>query len=275
MYPILFRIWNFPVNTYGVFLALAFLTAIFVTVKLAERDGLPKQRIYDLCLWLLLSSLVGSKLLMLFTEPEYRQNPRLLLSLDFLRSGGVFYGGLIGAIIAAVLLMRHWKLPWWKTADACAPGIALGNFFGRQGCFAAGCCWGKPTSLPWGVKFTELGHEITGVPTDTYLHPTQLYESFAMLLVFFFLLWLHRHRRFTGQVILSYALLYSVIRFAIEFLRADPRGDLFGLTTLTGLSTSQLISIVVGTGALVLMLMRRRKAASLSNTDGVAAPSVA
>ena len=125
------------------------------------------------------------------------------------------------------------------------------------------------------MKFTELGHEITGVPTDTYLHPTQLYESFAMLLVFFFLLWLHRHRRFTGQVILSYALLYSVIRFAIEFLRADPRGDLFGLTTLTGLSTSQLISIVVGTGALVLMLMRRRKAVLLSNTDGVAAPSVA
>ncbi len=275
MYPELFRIGNFPINTYGVFLALAFLCAILIAVKLAARDGLPREKIYDLCLWMLLSSLIGSKILMFFTEPEYRDHPLQLLSLDFLRSGGVFYGGLIGAILTGYFLMRRYKLPWWKTADACAPGIAIGNFFGRQGCFAAGCCWGKPTSLPWGVKFTELGHEITGVPTDTYLHPTQLYESFAMLLVFFFLLWLHRHRRFNGQVILSYALLYSVIRFAIEFLRADPRGDLFGLTTLTGLSTSQLISIVVGTGALVLMLMRRRKAASLSNTDGVAAPSVA
>ena len=78
MYPILFRVWNFPVNTYGVFLALAFLGAIFVTVKLGVRDGLPRERLYDLCLWLLLSSLAGSKLLMLFTEPEYRQNPRLL-----------------------------------------------------------------------------------------------------------------------------------------------------------------------------------------------------
>src|SRR2546425_10680761 len=231
MYPTLFHILGYPINTYGVFLALAFLGAIFVTVKLAVRDGLPRERIYDLCLWLLLSSLVGSKLPMFFTDPEYRQNPRLLISLDFLRSGGVFYGGLIGAIIAAYLLMRRWKLPWWKTADACAPGIALGNFFGRQGCFAAGCCWGKPTTLPWGVKFTELGHEITGVPTDTYLHPTQLYESFAMLIVFFFLLWLHKHKRFSGQVILAYALLYSIVRFAIEFLRADPRGDLFGLTT--------------------------------------------
>src|SRR5207247_11374899 len=104
MYPILFRIYNFPINTYGVFLALAFLAAIFVTVKLAERDGLPKERIYDLCLWLLLSSLVGSKLLMFFTESEYRQNPKLLFSLDFLRSGGVFYGGRVGAFIAGYFL---------------------------------------------------------------------------------------------------------------------------------------------------------------------------
>ena len=258
MYPVLFRIGDFPVNTYGVFLALAFLCAILVTVKLAERDGLPRQKIYDLSLWMLLASLVGSKILMLFTEPEYRQDIWQLLSLDFLRSGGVFYGGLLGAVIVGYLLMRHYKLPWWKTADACAPGIALGNFFGRQGCFAAGCCWGEPTTLPWGVKFTELGHQITGVPIDTHLHPTQLYESFAMLIVFFFLLWLHRHRKFTGQVILFYALLYSVVRFSIEFVRADPRGDILGLTSLTGLSTSQMLSIVVGITALILLIIRSR-----------------
>ena len=259
MSPELFRIGSFPINTYGVFLALAFLTAILITVKLAGRDGLPREKVYDLCLWMLLSSLLGSKILMLFTEPEYRDHPLQLLSLDFLRSGGVFYGGLIGAVVAGYLLMRRYNLPWWKTADACAPGIALGNFFGRQGCFAAGCCWGKPTSLPWGVKFTELGHEITGVPIDTYLHPTQLYESFAMLIVFVFLLLLHKRRRFDGQVILLYALLYSVIRFSIEFLRNDPRGDVFGLTSLTGLSTSQIISIVVGLAALITLILRWQK----------------
>lgn len=259
MYPELIRIGSFPINTYGVFLAIAFLAAILITVKLAERDGLPRQKIYDLCLWMLLASLVGSKVLMLFTEPEYRENPLGLISLDFLRSGGVFYGGLLGAIIAGYLLIRHYKLPWWTTADACAPGIAIGNFFGRQGCFAAGCCWGEPTTLPWGVKFSELGHQITGVPTDTYLHPTQLYESFAMLLVFVFLLWLHKRKRFSGQVILTYALLYSVIRFAIEFVRADPRGDILGLTTLTGLSTSQMISLVIGVAALILLILRRRR----------------
>jgi phosphatidylglycerol---prolipoprotein diacylglyceryl transferase len=275
MYPELFHIGSFPINTYGVFLAIAFLSAILLSVRLAAKDGLPRERIYDLCLWMLLASLIGSKVLMLFTEPEYRDHPAQLLSLDFLRSGGVFYGGLLGAVLAGFFLMRRFKLPWWKTADACAPGIALGNFFGRQGCFAAGCCWGEPTTLPWGVKFSQLGHEITGVPTDTYLHPTQLYESFAMLLVFFFLLWLHRRRRFSGQVILVYAVLYSTIRFLIEFVRDDPRGDILGLTTLTGLSTSQLISLVVGITSLILLIFRWRRAATIARTDTVPVPTVA
>jgi phosphatidylglycerol:prolipoprotein diacylglycerol transferase len=273
MHPILFRLGNFPINTYGVFLALAFLAAIFVTVRLAMRDGLPKEKIYDLCLWLLLSSLVGSKLLMLLTEPEYRQNPALLLSLDFLRSGGVFYGGLLGAIIASVLLMRLWKLPWWKTADACAPGIALGNVFGRLGCFFAGCCWGKPTTLPWGVRFPPEGHEITGVPAGVPLHPTQLYESFAMLIVFFFLLWLHKRKKFSGQVILAYTAIYATVRFLIEFVRDDPRGDILGLTTLTGLSTSQFIGLIVGIGALIFMIVRWRRANERSVPGAVATGS--
>lgn len=267
MYPEIFRIGSFPINTYGVFLAISFLCAIVVAVRLAQRDGLPREKIYDLSLWMLLAGLLGSKFLMLFTEPEYRQNPLLLISLDFLRSGGVWYGGLLGAVLASILLMKRYQLPWWKTADAFAPGIAIGNFFGRQGCFAAGCCWGKPTDLPWGVKFTELGHEITGVPIDAHLHPTQLYESFAMLLVFLFLLWLHKRKRFSGQVILVYALLYSIIRFAIEFVRDDPRGDVFGLTTLTGLSTSQLISLVIGITALIVLIVRRRRAQQVAKTD--------
>jgi phosphatidylglycerol:prolipoprotein diacylglycerol transferase len=271
MYPEIFRIGSFPINTYGVLLAVSFLCAIMVSVRLAARDGLLREKIYDLSLWMLLAGLVGSKILMLFTEPEYRADPLQLLSLDFLRSGGVWYGGLLGAVLVSYWLMRRYQLPWWKTADAFAPGIAIGNFFGRQGCFAAGCCWGKPTSLPWGVKFTEAGHEITGVPTDTYLHPTQLYESFAMLLVFLFLLWLHKRKRFSGQVILAYALLYSIIRFAIEFVRDDPRGDVLGLTTLTGLSTSQLISLVIGITALIVLIVRRRRAQQVAKTDELVA----
>jgi len=275
MHPELFRIGNFPVHTYGVFLALAFLSAILLAVRLGARDGLSKERIYDLCLWMLLASLVGSKILMFFTEPDYRSNPLSLLSLDFLRSGGVFYGGLIGAIVTGYVLMRRYKLPFWKTADACAPGIALGNVLGRLGCFSAGCCWGKPTSEPWGVRFSELAHEITGVPVGIPLHPTQLYESLSMLIVFGFLLWLHRHRRFSGQVILAYALLYSVIRFVIEFFRDDPRGDILGLTTLTGLSTSQMIGIVMAVLAGIMMIKRWRNAAAADERDRVVASTVA
>jgi phosphatidylglycerol---prolipoprotein diacylglyceryl transferase len=260
MYPELFRIGSFPVTTYGIFLALGMLLALFVASRLGARDGLPKDRIYDLGLWTLVGGLVGSKILMYFVEPDVQ-----LLSLDFLRSGGVFYGGLIGGFLAFALCCRLYKLPFWKVADAFVPGLALGQAFGRQGCFSAGCCWGKPTDLPWGVHFTELGHEYTGVPivgpdgSDLHLHPTQLYESFIMFAVFGILFWLHRRKKFNGEVLIAYGIIYAIVRFSIEFIRDDPRGDLFGLTTMTGLSTSQMVSIVVFVAAVIFMIVRLRK----------------
>jgi phosphatidylglycerol:prolipoprotein diacylglycerol transferase len=193
-----------------------------------------------------------------------------VFSFDFLRSGGVFYGGLIGGFLTVFFLIRRYKLEFWKVADAFAPGVALGQFFGRQGCFAAGCCWGKPTDLPWGVHFTELGHANTGVPiygpdgggggSALHLHPTQLYESIAMLAVFGLLIWLHRRKRFDGQILITYGLIYSIVRFTIEFFRDDPRGDFLGLTTLTGLSTSQILSLVVAAGSIVFLFARLRRA---------------
>src|SRR2546423_7542442 len=261
MDPELFRIGNFPVNTYGVLLATAFLLALVVAARLGARDGLLRERIYDLGLWLLLAAIVGSKVLLLLVEPEYRAHPLSLISLDFLRSGGVFYGGFIAAVATAYVLVRRYKLPWWQTADACAPAIALGNAIGRQGCFAPGCCWGQPTNLPWGVEFTERAHEITGVPLGVHLHPTQLYESFATFIFFLFLVWLHRRKKFRGQVILTYAVLYAIMRFIIEFFRDDQRGDILGLTSRTGLSTSQLIALLVGAASLVLLIVRWRRAA--------------
>lgn len=260
MYPELFRIWNFPVTTYGIFLAIGMLLALFVTSRLAARDGLPRERIYDLGLWVLVGGLIGSKLLMLLIEPGVQ-----VLTLDFLRSGGVFYGGLLGGFLAVVILVRFYKLPFWKVADAFAPGVALGQAFGRQGCFAAGCCWGKVTDGPLGVHFSDLGHEYTGVPVvgpdnvELYLHPTQLIESFTMLAVFGLLFWLHRHKKFDGQILIAYGIIYSIFRFSIEFIRDDPRGDLLGLTTLTGLSTSQGISLMVAVGSIIFMIVRLRK----------------
>jgi len=262
MYPELFRIGNFPITTYGIFLAVGMLLALFGAARLGQRDGISRERIYDIGLWTLIGGLVGSKLLMFFVEDHVQ-----VFSLDFLRSGGVYYGAFLGGFIALAALIKIYKLPFWKVADAFAPGVALGQAFGRQGCFSAGCCWGKATNLPWGVHFTELGHEYTGVPiygpdgSDLYLHPTQLYESFFMLAVFTFLYYLHRKRKFNGQVLITYAVIYSIFRFSIEFIRDDPRGDLFGLTSMTGLSTSQLISLIVATGSIIFLIIRLRRPA--------------
>lgn len=261
MFPELFKIGNFPIHTYGVLLALAFLAALLIAARLAQRDGLPKERVYDLGLWMLLAGLLGSKVLMLFTEDGY-DNWRNFFSLDFLRSGGVWYGGFIGGVLAGFFLMRYFKLPWWKTADAFAPGIALGQAVGRLGCFAAGCCWGKPSNVPWACSFTERAHELTGVPIGVHLHPTQLYESITMVLVFAFLFFLHKKKKFDGQVVLFYGVLYGIVRFTIEFFRDDPRGDIAGLTSFTGLSTSQMISLLVGISSLVILILRWRKSVS-------------
>lgn len=259
MYPELFRIGSFPVTTYGIWLALGMLFALFAASRLAARDGLKRDNIYDLGLWTLVGGLVGSKVLMFFVEENVQ-----VFTLDFLRSGGVFYGGLIGGFLAVVVIVRYYKLPFWKVADAFAPAVALGQAFGRQGCFAAGCCWGKPTDLLWGVHFSKLGNEYTGVPIYgpdggvLHLHPTQLIESFTMLAVFGLLFWLHRRKKFDGQILIAYGIIYSIFRFSIEFIRDDPRGDLFGLTTLTGLSTSQIVSLIVAASSVIFMIWRLR-----------------
>lgn len=260
MYPELFRIGNFSIPTYGVLLVVGLLLALFVASRLARRDGIPQGRIYDLGLWTILGGLLGAKILMLLTEDNVQ-----FFSLDFLRSGGVYYGGFLGGFLTVAVLTQVYRLNFWKIGDAFAPGVALGQFFGRVGCFAAGDDWGKPTSLPWGVQFTETANATVGVPvraadgSPLYLHPVQLYESFTMLAVFGVLLYLHRRRRFDGQVLIAYGIIYALVRFTIEFFRDDPRGDLFGLTSLTGLSTSQLISLFVAAGAIIFLILRLRK----------------
>ena len=280
MFPELFKIpgTELTLNSYGLLLAIAFVLGLLLMGRLAERDGLDKAKAYDLGLWVLAASLIGSKLLMVWTEWDlyYRDHPGQILSLDFFRSGGVFYGGFLGAVLASVIVMRVYRLPWWRVADACAPGIALGQFVGRLGCFAAGCCWGKPTTSFLGVQFSEKGHEVTGVPvlvshlsdpvqqnvwaerlggllSPIRLHPTQLYESAATLLLTCLLWLLFRRRQFTGQVILAYAMAYAVIRFVIEFWRDDWRGEVFTL------STSQFVAAGIFIPALLTYLVRWKR----------------
>jgi phosphatidylglycerol:prolipoprotein diacylglycerol transferase len=242
-------------HTYGLLLAIAFIAGLWVASREAKRQGLDAGRVTDMAIWVLIAGLIGAKVLLVLVDFHYYQrSPRELWSI--FQSGGVFYGGLIGGALVAWWYSRRHGLGGWSTADALAPGVVLGQAIGRLGCFAAGCCWGKPTSLPWAVTFTDVyASRAVGTPMDTPLHPSQLYESAAAFLIFAFLLWLLPRRRFHGQVTLAYVALYSAVRFGLEFLRGDPeRGSWFG----GALSTSQVIAIVLLLGTAVLLPRLRR-----------------
>jgi phosphatidylglycerol:prolipoprotein diacylglycerol transferase len=177
--------------------------------------------------------------------------PREIFSL--VRAGGVFYGGLIAAVVVALTLVRRYGLPMWTTADLFAPGIALGHVIGRFGCLLAGCCYGRPTSLPWAVTFTNpVAAANVGTPLGIALHPTQLYDAGAELVILIVLLMTERRgSRFAGRTFWLYILLYAISRFIIEFYRGDERG------TLLGVSTSQFVSLV-GIPIALTMLIRLR-----------------
>jgi phosphatidylglycerol:prolipoprotein diacylglycerol transferase len=240
MHPILFEVGDWPVYSYGVLLAIAYLAALQFAVVRARRVGLDGTRIMDLGIYLIIAALVGAKLMLVAVDFDYfRRQPRELLSL--VRAGGVFYGGLLAALGAAIVLVRRYALPLWTTADLFAPGIALGHVIGRFGCLLAGCCYGKPTHVPWAVTFTSPEAQLNvGTPLDVPLHPTQLYDAGAELVILALLLATERRGRpFAGRTFWLYMLLYGVSRFVIEFYRGDDRG-MFG-----PLSTSQWVSLVV------------------------------
>lgn len=252
------RVWGpLTLHTYGVLLAIAFLAGLWIANRQARKSGLDPARITDMAVYVLIGGLIGAKLMLVAVEYQfYFHNPRELLSI--LQSGGVFYGGLLGALPVAWWYARRHALDGWRTADVLAPGVAVGQAIGRLGCFAAGCCYGRSCDKPWGVTFRDAyATRAVGTPLDIPLHPTQLYESAAVLLLFLGLLWLAGRKKFNGQVALVYMACYAVIRFVIEFYRGDAaRGSVFhGL-----LSTSQFIAILVvlGAGALYPFVMRRR-----------------
>ena len=188
MYPKLFELGAINIYTYGVLLAAAYLTGLQVALVRARRHGLDPNRVMDLGIYVIISALIGAKLMLLIVEFEH-----FSLSLAdlwaLLRSGGVFYGGPFLAVPVALWYMRRHRMPTWTTCDMFAPGIALGQAIGRLGCLMAGCCFGRPTSVPWGITFTNpLAASNVGTPLGVALHPTQLYESGVDLFIFTFLL---------------------------------------------------------------------------------------
>jgi phosphatidylglycerol---prolipoprotein diacylglyceryl transferase len=254
MHPILFEIWGFPVYTYGVLLAAAYLLGLQFALVRARRRGLDPNRVMDLGIWIIVSALAGAKLLLLIVEWDtYSRNPSELLTL--VRSGGVFYGGLIAAVVVALLYLRRHRMPVWQVTDVFAPGIALGHVIGRLGCLFAGCCFGKPTSVPWAITFhNDFAAQNVGTPLNIPLHPTQLYEAGAELLILIILLATERRGRpFAGRTFWGYMLLYGLSRFVIEFFRGDSRGAI-GM-----FSTSQFVSLLIIPLSIVMLIVLARR----------------
>jgi len=254
MHPILLDLGPATIYTYGVLLAAAYLLGLQLAMVRAKARGLDQTRVLDLGIYIIISALVGAKLLLVITDfRTYTSNPAELLTLA--RSGGVFYGGLILAVIVAVWYIRRIGLPLWTTCDVFAPGIALGHVVGRFGCFFAGCCWGKPTDVPWAITFTNpYAASNVGTPLNVPLHPTQLYEAGAEALILGLLLATeNRGRRYPGRTFWLYMLLYAISRFVIEFYRNDPRGMVMMF------STSQFISLVLAPLAIVMLVVLSRQ----------------
>jgi phosphatidylglycerol:prolipoprotein diacylglycerol transferase len=326
---------GFPLHTYGLMLMSGFLAAILVSARLAEREwggaeGVRRRNdVMDLAVWVVVSAFVGSKILFILVTPReflsalgsaFSEPSKLVGALG---GGFVFYGGFIGATTAVWWFCRDRKIPFLRLADIIVPTVALGQAFGRLGCFAAGCCWGRPASLhlPWAVRFpggsravdlfgqntsgaiawnsqsaelkrwviestgqvfdhpvpgaVRIGDWVAQHGTTLPIHPTQLYESLAQLLLFVALMIARRYRRFHGQILALYLIGYSIIRTTVELFRGDfERGTLHKLIDQVPLdawwniSTSQLISLVMFALGVTLLVRRAPWASRLSSASG-------
>ncbi len=243
MHPVVWKITDtIAIKSYGVAIAVAFVLGIFLTARHARKVGLKFNDFVDMGFWVVIAAIVGGRVFyILFNLRDYLHKP--LAIVQIWHGGLIFYGGLLAAVLTAIIFMRRRGIPVWLGGDLIAPQIALGYAITRVGCFLNGCCFGEATSLPWGVKFPPAcgaGRYIgelsfvaffSGRPdVDIHLHPVQLYAAAANLIIFVVLLLAWRRRSFDGQIFWGYLILYPVYRFAVEFLRADNQPFVLGLT---------------------------------------------
>ena len=256
----MFQFHGITIHTYGLFVATGVLAGIFFAKHEAGRIGLDPEKIVDLCFYIVIAAIVGSRIFYVITNLKIFLNDPLEI-FKIWNGGLVFYGGFIGAALVAVIYLRMYRLPLAKTADVAALSLPLGHFFGRLGCFSAGCCYGKACHEPWAVHFSNPNSLVPLHYLNTPLHPTQLYSSAANLSIFLFLLFYRRKKRFDGQLFWIYMLLYGTLRSLIEVFRNDFRGavifNIFSISQAVGL-TSAIIAIIM----LIILSRRARRAAS-------------
>ncbi|MDB6059529.1 MAG: prolipoprotein diacylglyceryl transferase [Verrucomicrobiales bacterium] len=251
MHKIAFSIGGFEVAWYGVLLAIGFLAGFWLAAKRAPRTGIDPNTVYDIIPWLLVASIAGARTLYVISywKQDFANAP--IWEVIMIRHGGlVYYGGLIGAIVGVMLFAWRKHVPLWKLADVLSPSIPVGYFFGRFGCLMNGCCYGRPTELPWGIHFPGACPDWPqGHPSwPNAVHPTQIYDSLLNLGLWVGLAFLYRRKKFDGQVFAAYLIAYAILRSIVEIFRGDyPAYYLGGLIT-----PAQLLSAAIITAGIAL-----------------------
>lgn len=252
MYPELIRIGPVVIGSYGLMLAIAFIVGIFVTTKLSEQRNIDGDRVLNLCFIILVSAIIGSRLLYVVTHLDEFRGRWLYTFLPVQPDGSIglngliFLGGFIGALLASLWYVRRRDIPPFKMADSVAPALALGLFFGRIGCFLNGCCFGKECDAAWGMQF-PIESPAGFIMGDAVIHPTQLYSSGYALLIFGVLMYLNRKKIAEGWLAASFLVLYGVARFVVDFFRYYEQE----MIVIGGLDWNQIISLCMIAGGLV------------------------
>ena len=302
MQPVLFHLGESPVHSYPVLIGLGFLLGLWLASRAAPKAGIDRRIVVDLCWWLILSGLVGSRIAFILVNwDQYYypcfdyarfnalypnqaiDGPDCLRLFRFWTGGLVFLGGVIGAIAVMIWFLRREKISFWPMADVIIPSLALGQGFGRLGCFLAGCCFGQVSQAPWAIAWPRKSlcflyqwrQGLIGAQAAQSLpvHPVQLYDAAFGFALCAFLCWLRRRKRYDGQVFLSWLWIYPLGRSAIELFRGDSdRGFLFQWTlpalnrllglpeqTVNLLSTSQALSLGMVAVAMVLLWRMKRR----------------
>ena len=258
MHPIAFQLGPITIHWYGVMIALAFLAGLWTATRRARREKISAEKIADVTLWLMVGGIIGARFAYVTTywREEFADQP--FSEVFMIQHGGlVYYGGFIGAATTGIIYILWKNMPLWKTLDVLAPSIVLGSVFGRIGCLLNGCCYGRQTDVPWAITFTNpQARDLSGTPLDTPLHPTEIYDALLNLVLYGFLAWLFRRKRFDGQVFATYLLCYAVTRSIVEYFR----GDYTSLHYHLGLTPAQWISVpIFATGLALAAILSRRE----------------
>lgn len=235
---------------YGALVALGFFVGMQWVKVEAKRVGINPERALDLFFYIVLSAIVGSRILyVLASEPDWWHDP--VVFFRFWEGGLVFYGGLIAAVLTTLWYTRKHNISFLKMADVFMPGVAIGHAIGRLGCVAAGCCYGKvaPEGFPFSFVYPDGPFAIA--PAGIPLYPVQLFEALAEVGVFLFLIWFRKRKKFEGEVFLLYIIIYPILRAILEIFRGD---SIRGFVIEGVLSTSQFISIIWVVIALIIWL---------------------